>query len=325
MRLTHIFCMLAIAGLAALPSHQARAQNYPNRAVRVIVPFAPGGAVDTVTRLVSAKMSDQTGQPVIVENRTGAGGNLGTDAVAKSAPDGYTILKSTNGHAISATLYRSLPFDPVKDFIPVTQVLASTLVLVSSPKFPATTAQEAIALAKANPGGLNYGSSGLGAPLHLAMEMFKHSVGIDVVHVPYRGDALLYAALITGDIQLAIVPQSTGLPQIKSGAIRALAVTGLKRSPVLPDVPTFTETGASGLESPAWTGMFVPAGTPQETVVTIQKEVAKALAAPDVRERILGMGQEPVGSTPKEFDALFKSDIAKFAQIIADAKIPKLD
>ena len=236
----------ALAGPAA-------AQNFPNRPIRIVVPFAAGGAVDTVGRIVAAKMSEHLGQPVIVENRTGAGGNIGADAVAKSAPDGYTLLLTTSGHAITPALYRTVPYDAVKDFTPVSQVLATTFVLVASPKLPVASIAEVVALAKAKPGSLNYGSSGLGAPLHLAMEVFKHSAGIDVQHIPYRGDAPVNAALIGGEIQLAVVPQSTGLPFIKSGSIRPLGVTGTKRSPVLPEVPTIAKPASPASRSAAGT------------------------------------------------------------------------
>jgi tripartite-type tricarboxylate transporter receptor subunit TctC len=289
------------------------AQNYPNRPIRIVVPFAAGGAVDTVGRIVAAKMADHLGQPVIVENRTGAGGNIGADAVAKSAPDGYTLLLTTSGHAITPALYRTVPYDAVKDFTPVSQVLATTFVLVASPKLPVSSVAEIIALAKSKPGGLNYGSSGLGAPLHLAMEVFKHSAGIDVQHIPYRGDAPVNAALIGGEIQLAVVPQSTGLPFIKSGSIR------------LPDVPTIAEAGVAGLDVRSWNGLFAPTGTPREIVLTIQKAVAATMASAEVRDRILAMGQDPIGNTPEEFDALFKSDLARFAKVIEQAKIQRLD
>ena len=317
------FVALVVAA-CAFASH-ALAQGYPNRPIRIVVPFAAGGAVDTVARIIAAKMPDHLGQAVIVENRTGAGGNLGADTVAKSPPDGYTLLLTTSGHAITPALYRTVPYDAVKDFTAVSQVLATTFVLVASPKLPVNSIAEVIALAKSKPGGLNYGSSGLGAPLHLAMEVFKHSAGIDVVHIPYRGDAPVNAALVGGEIQLAVVPQSTGLPFIKNGLIRPLGVTGTMRSPVLPDVPTIAEAGVSGLETRSWNGLFAPIGTPREIVMTIQKSVAAALAAPEARERILGMGQDPIGNTPEEFDALFKAELVRFAKVIEQAKIQRLD
>jgi tripartite-type tricarboxylate transporter receptor subunit TctC len=198
-------------------------------------------------------------------------------------------------------------------------------VLVASPKVPVTSIADVIALARSKPGGLNYGSSGVGAPLHLAMEVFKHSAGIDVQHIPYRGDAPVNAALIGGEIQLAVVPQSTGLPFIRSGSIRPLGVTGTKRSPVLPEVPTIAEAGVAGLETRSWNGLFAPANTPRAIVMTIQKAVAASMASAEVRDRILAMGQDPIGNTPEEFDALFKSDLVRFAKVVEQAKIQKLD
>jgi tripartite-type tricarboxylate transporter receptor subunit TctC len=304
----------------------AHAQSYPNKPIRIVVPFVAGGAVDTLARLIGAKLSENLGQPVIVENRAGAGGNLGADVVAKAAPDGYTMLLATTGQAISASLYRTLPFDPVKDFVPVTQVIASTFVLLASNKVPVTSTQALIALAKSKPGSLNYGSSGVGGPLHLAMEVFKNAAGIDVLHIPYRGDALLYAALIAGEIQMAMSPQATSMPHITSGSIRALGVTGTQRAAQLPDVPTFKESGVLGLESSSWQGLFMPARTPRDIVLKIQQEVAKVVRTPEVRERLAALGgAEPVGGTPEEFDALFKADIARFARAIEQAGIPKVD
>jgi tripartite-type tricarboxylate transporter receptor subunit TctC len=314
--------LLAVTGFAG----PARADTYPSKPIRLIVPFVPGGAVDTLARQIGNKLSEDLGQPVIVENRGGAGGNLGADVVAKSPPDGYTMLLTTTGHAISASLYRTLPFDPLKDFIPVTQVIASRFVLLASTKIPVTSTQDLIALAKSKPGGLNYGSSGVGGPLHLAMEVFKSSAGVDMLHVPYRGDALLYAALIAGEIQAAMAPESSALPHIQAGTIRGLGVTGTTRSPTLPDVPTLKEAGVAGLEASSWQGLFLPANTPPAIVHTLQRAVAKALATPDVRNRILALGgQEPVGNTPEEFGALFKTEVARFSRIIEGAKIPKVN
>ena len=316
---------LAIA-LSALtfPCGSALAQSYPNRPVRIIVPFAAGGAVDTLARLLGNKLTEQFGQPVVVENRAGAGGNLAPDALAKAPPDGYTILLTTNGLAISPALYRTLPFDVHKDFVPVTQVVASQLVIAAHPKLPANSIAELIALAKAKPGALNYGSTGIGNPLHLTMEMLKTSAGIDIQAVPYRGDAPLNAALIAGEIQVAVVPMATTLPHLQNDLLKALAIGGAQRAAALPNVPTVAET-IPGFESSSWQGLFVPAHTPREIVMTIQRETAKALKAPDLIERLKTGGNEPVGSTPDEFDARFRADIAKFAKIVMDARIPMQD
>jgi tripartite-type tricarboxylate transporter receptor subunit TctC len=319
-------CLALAVLLAALigAAGGAHAQGYPNRSVRIIVPFAAGGAVDTLARLIGTKLSEQFNQPVVVENRAGAGGNLAPDAVAKAAPDGYTILLTTNGLAISPALYRTLPFDVHKDFIPVTQIVASQLVIAANPKLPASSITELIALAKAKPGGLNYGSTGIGNPLHLTMEMLKNAAGIDIQAVPYRGDAPLNAALIAGEIQVAVVPMATTLPHLENGLLKALAVGGARRAPTLPNVPTVAET-LPGFESTSWQGFFVPANTPRDVVATIQRQTAKALKAQDVLDRLKAGGNEGVGSTPDEFDARFNADIAKFAKIVKDARIPMQD
>jgi tripartite-type tricarboxylate transporter receptor subunit TctC len=316
--------LVALLLLAALGGEHACAESYPSRPVRIVVPFAAGGALDVLARLIGGKLSDGMGQPVIVENRAGAGGNLGADAVAKSPPDGYTILLTTNGLAIAPALYRKLPFDPAQDVTPVTQILASSLVLVASLRSQLASVQELIAAARSKPGGMNYGSTGAGNPLHLTMEMVKIAAGIDLQAVPYRGDAPLHAALIAGDVDVAVVPMATARPHIDGGRVRALAITGAQRSPALPDVPTLTEQGVA-VESASWQGFFVSTNTPREVMLTIQRETRKVLAMPDVLERIKAFGAEPVGSTPEEFAAKFKADLARFARIVEEAKIPKQD
>src|SRR4051794_18146315 len=241
MRPLTLICALAVVfGLSALP---VSAQSFPNKPVRIIVPFAAGGAVDVLARLVGSKLQEAFHQPVIVENRPGAGGNLGADVVAKSAPDGTTILLTPNGQAIGPSLYRNLPYDGRNDLLPVTQLVASNLVLVASPKSGITSVQELIAAAKAKPGTLNYGSSGVGNPLHLTMEMFKHAAGIDIVAIPYKSDAEINTALISGDVQAAVVPLATARQLIESGQIRALGVTGASRASVMPNIPTIAEGG----------------------------------------------------------------------------------
>ena len=262
---------------------------------------------------------------MIVENRAGAGGNTGADQVAKSPPDGYTILQNTNGQAISPALYRSLPFDPLKDFIPVIQLVGTSTVLVANPKFPAKSLKELIALAKAKPGKLNYGMTGVGNSLHLTMEMLKRAAGIDIQAIPYRGDAPLNTALIAGEVDVAIVPIGTAVPLIESGQLRALAVNSAKRSPALPDVPTVSEDAIPGFEAAGWQGWFVPAKTPRDIVALLQRETAKVIADPDMQARLKAMGNEPVGSTTEAFDATFKSDLAKFAKVVKEANIPTQD
>jgi tripartite-type tricarboxylate transporter receptor subunit TctC len=322
------FGVVLAAVLASLSAGNALAQSsgqaYPNRPIRVLVPFAAGGAVDTLARIVGQKLSEGIGQPVIIENRPGAGGNLASDVLVKSPADGYTVLQTVNGIAISPSLYKVLPFDSNKDFAAVTQLVRSQLILVANPKLEANNVAELIKLAKAKPGGLNYGSTGVGNPLHLTMEMLKSAAGLDIQAVTYRGDAPANAALIAGEIQLGVMPMATTLPLVQGGQLKALAIGGAQRSPAMPNVPTVGET-IPGFESTSWQGYFVPAATPRDIVVRLQQETAKVLKLPDVMERLRAGGNEGVGSTPEEFDRVFRADIVKFAKIIADAKIPKLD
>ena len=297
------------------------AQTYPVKPVRLVVPFPPGGAVDILARLMQPKMSDALGQPLIVDNRPGAAGNIGAEAVAKSAPDGYTVLVNTNGQAIAPAMYRKLAYDPVKDLVPLSQLVASHLLLIASPDLPAASLGEFIALAKARPGALNYGNTGVGTPLDLTMELLKLSAGIDVLAVPYRSDAQLHAAMAAGQVQVAIVPLSTTVQLIKSGKVRALAVPSAKRAAILPDVQAIAEI-LPGFESAAWQGMFLPAKTPRDVADVLHRAVGRSLAAPDIRERLLSLNYEIVASTPEQFKAVFDADVAKFARIVKEARIP---
>jgi tripartite-type tricarboxylate transporter receptor subunit TctC len=242
--------------------------------------------------------------------------------VARAAPDGYTMLLTTNGHAISPALYRTLPFDAVKDFIPVTQLIESPLLLVASNNLPVNSVQELIALAKQKPGVLNYGSTGIGNPLHLSMELLKRETGADIANVPYKGDAPLNTALISGEVDLAIVPVATGRVNVDNKLVKGLAVTSASRSKALPDLPTVAEQGVKGFDMGSWQGFFVPAKTPNEIVQRLYQETKKALAAPDVRERLAKFVAEPVGSSPEKFATKFNEDVAKYARIVKEAKIP---
>ncbi len=314
--------MLLAAALAAFTSTGAAAQGYPNQPVRIVVPFAAGGAVDTVARVVGQKMSESLGQPVVIENKPGAGGNLAADTVARAAPDGYTMLLTTNGHAISPALYRTLPFDPVKDFVPVTQLIESPLLLVASNKLAANSLKELVALAKQKPGTLNYGSTGVGNPLHLSMELLKKETGAEITNVPYKGDAPLNTALISGEVDLAIVPVATGRANVDNKLVKGLAVTSASRSKALPELPTVAEQGVNGFDMGSWQGFFVPAKTPNEIVQRLYQEAKKALAAPDVRARLAVFVAEPVGSSPEEFAKKFNEDVAKYSRIVKDSNIP---
>jgi len=317
---------LAFLALAlCLPIGTALAQPYPNKPIRMVVPFAAGGGLDSTARIIAPKLSEVLGQTVYVENRPGASGFIGTGAVAKAEPDGYTILYTPNGHVIAPALYQKLPFNPSSDFAAVTQVVNTTLVLVENPKVPAATLSELIALAKTKPGVLNYGSPGVADPLHLVMEMLKISSGTDIVPVLYKGQAAMGTAVLSGEVELAVVSLSSNLPHIRNGRMRALAVTGLKRAEALPEIPTVAESGFPGFDLSSWHGIFAPANTPRDIVNRLQRDTLKALSSPETRERLHALGLEPVGSTPEEFDAKVKSDIAKFIQIVRQAKIPMQD
>jgi tripartite-type tricarboxylate transporter receptor subunit TctC len=322
--MTQVRVVLAatLATLALMPS-PALAQPYPSKPVRVVVPFAAGGAVDQLARILAARLQESFGQPVVVENRTGAGGTTGANDVAKAAPDGYTILQNTNGQAISPAIYKSLPFDTMRDFIPVTQLVGTSTVLVANPKLPVRSVKEFVALAKERPGKLNYGMTGVGNSLHLTMEMIKRAAGIDIQAIPYRGDAPLNTALVAGEVDVAVVPLVAILPHLQSGAIRALAVNSAQRSPLMPDVPTLAEDAVPGFEASGWQGWFVPAKTPADVVATIHRETAKIIADPATAKRLATMGNEPVGSTPEAFAAKFRDDVARFAKVIKEAGIPQ--
>ncbi|MBI2318896.1 MAG: tripartite tricarboxylate transporter substrate binding protein [Betaproteobacteria bacterium] len=301
------------------------AQSYPNKPVRFVVNMSAGGALDTTARLVSAKMADSLNQPFVVENRGGVGGNIGMNAVAKAAPDGYTVLVTTTGLALSPALYRKLPFDAAADFIPVTQLVASTMVLIGGSRLPAASTRELITLAKSRPGALNYGHTGVGSQGQLAVEVLKLSSGTDIVGVPYKGEALVSTALMAGEVDVAVLPLSSNLQYFKSGRLRPLAVISARRSATLPDVPAIEESVVTGYEAASWHGLFVPAKTPRDVVELLHREAVKALNMPDVRVRLVASGLEIVGSSPAEFDVKYRADLTKFAKIVKEARIPLQD
>ncbi len=315
---------LSAIALATLFGAPAFAQSYPARPVRMVVPFAAGGAVDTVARALGQKLAETWKQPMLVDNRPGAGGNIAADHVAKAPGDGYTLLITTHGFAISPGLYRKLPFDAARDFAPVTQLTSSFVVLVTNPQIPAASAKELVALARSRPGTINYGSTGIGAPPHLLGELLKSMTGTDMLHVPYKGDAPLSQALLAGEVQLAFMPLAGVLPHIRSGRLRALGVSGKARSATLPEVPTLTEAGIP-FEFTGWLGVFAPASSPRDIVIQIQRDIAQAVVARDMRERWAAWGYEPVGSTPEQFAEKCKLDLATYAKVIRDAKIPLQD
>ena len=319
------FTTIVLLAVSILSTGAVIAQSYPNKPIRIVVPFAAGGAMDILARLIGPKMTDSLKQPIIVENRVGAGGHIAQAVVAKAPPDGYMTLLDTPNLAIGPALYRKLPFDAAKDFLPVTMLVRSPLILMAGPKSSVTSVGELIALAKSKPGGLNYGHNGVGSTLHLIMELIKLSTSTDMLGIPYKGVAPLSNALMTGEVDVGLLSIPTALQGIKMGRMRALSVVGDQRVSALPDVPTLAEAGVTANHPVIWYGLFVPANTPRDIVKLIYREAAKALHETDIRERIIAMGQEPVGSTPEEFDAKYKENLAQFAKIVKDARIPLQD
>ncbi len=310
----------SIAGLAlAALAGAAASQDYPHKTIRMIVPFAAGGPTDVIARTIAQKLTESWGQPVVIDNRGGAGGNLGTDIAAKAAPDGYTVVMVIVGHAINASLYSKLPYDPVKDFAPVSPTGAATIVLVAHPSLQAKTVKELTALGKSKPGKINWGSPGTGTPHHLAGEMFKTLTGIDMVHIPYKGAAPAIVDVLGGQVSLAFVSLPAALPHIRAGKLTALGTSGPQRSAVAPDVPTIAEAGFPGYELENWYGLLAPAGTPRTVVTKLNGEIVKILQAPDVKERLNSQGFEIRTSTPEQFAAYLKSEIVKWAKIVKDS------
>ncbi|HSN39374.1 MAG TPA: tripartite tricarboxylate transporter substrate binding protein [Burkholderiales bacterium] len=299
----------------------AKAENYPARPVRWIVPFPPGGAADIVSRAIGVKLSETWGQQVVMDNRPGAGGNLGIEIASRASPDGYTLVIVPATFTTSPSLQRHLPYDPAKDFMPVTLVSSSALILVVHPSLKAASVRELIALAKSRPGQLNYASSGIGASAHLAAELFKTMAGVNIVHVPYKGQPPAMLDLISGQVQMMFPNAPVALPHLRAGKLRALAVTTLKRSSALPELPTMAESGLAGFEVNQWSGLMVPAGTPKAIIAKLHDDIARALELPDVRKNLTSLGFDPVGSTPEEFSAYIRSEIRKWAKVIADAGI----
>ena len=308
---------LATAVLVCVPLlAAAQADDFPSKPIRIVVPFPPGGATDAAARLVATKMSEKWGQPVVVDNRAGAGGNVGSDLVAKSAPDSYTLVMGVTGsHAINTSLYSKMPYDPVADFVPISQVAVVPNVLVVHPSVPARNLAELVALAKREPGKLNYASLGNGTAAHLGMEMLKSAAGIDIAHVPYKGSAPAVSDLLGGQVQMMVDGLPSALPHVKAGQLRAIALTSLHRAPALPDLPTISET-YPGFYADAWSGLFAPKGTPRPVVDKLSNEVQRILRLPDVRDKLAALGAEPVGSTQAEFAAHLKREIDKWAKVV---------
>ena len=311
--------LVALAG--ALP-WLASAQTYPAKPIRIICSLAPGGGVDTTARLIGQKFNEAWGQPAVVENRPGAGGTIATEMVARAAPDGYTLLVTASGHAIAPAVYK-LNFDTIKDFAPVTLVVYAPSVLVVHPSVPARSVKELLALARARPDELRFSSSGNGSPQHLGLELLKVMTGVRMVHIPYKGTAPSMTDLIGGRVSVSMASTVSTLPHVKAGRLRALAVISGKRSVGAPDLPTVAEAGVPGYAVDTWYGLFAPAGTPKEIVAKLYEETAKSIAQPELKEKLLGAGLEPVGSAPEHFAAYVQAETIKWGKVIrqADARL----
>jgi len=315
--------LLAALAAGALPASSlfspARAQAYPARPIRLVVPFPPGGPTDVLARIVAAKLPEVIGQQVVLDNKPGASGMIGAEQVAKSAPDGYTLLSNASIQVINPSLYPKSPFDAIADFVPVTQLASVPLILVVNNDLPVHSVKELVAYLKANPGKLNFGSSGNAAAPHLAGESFKIMTGAVMQHVPYKGSAPALTDLIGGQVQLMFDSMPSAMPHVKAGKIRPLAVTTARRVAAVPDLPTIAEAGVPGYDISTWYGVWAPKGTPRDIVLRLQQDIARVLQMPDTRERYAGLGAEPVGNTPDEFAAYCRSELAKWAKVVKES------
>jgi len=317
MRLLH-----CIVGTLALASGSAFAQTWPSKPIRVMVPFPPGGSTDIVARIMAQKLEKPLGQPLVVENRGGAGGTIGAAIGAKAAPDGYVLtLGSTSTHVVAPSVYQKLEYDPVKDFAPISLVAVTPYLLAVNPNVPAKNVAELVGLMKKQPGKLNYASAGIGSTTHLAMEMLKSASGIYMLHIPYNGNGPAGTAVVGGQVEMLFGSLPSLLPHAKSGRVRALAVGTPKRSPSLPDVPTVAESGYPGFDASLWLAFFAPAGTPQPIVERLQREIVATVQAADTREALDKAGAEPVTSTPAELAAMIRDGVGKYAAVVKAAGV----
>lgn len=317
MGIRHIVFLAALAASCA-----TAAETYPGKPIRVIDPYAPGGSTEAQARAIGQKLTEAWGQAVVIDGRPGAGSAIGTQIVARSAPDGYTLLFTNAAFATAPNLARKPLFDPLKDLAPVILVGTQPLILVVHPSMPASL-KELLAYAKANPGKVNFASAGTGGATHLAMELFKTMAGIDIVHVPYKGSAPSATAIMAGEVQTGIFSGNSVLPHIAAGRLRALGVSTPRRSVALPDLPTITQSGVPGYEVVQWSGIYAPAGTPRDIVAKLNRQINEVLRMPDVKERFARIGVEPAGSTSQEFAAFTAAEVRKWKKVIADAGIPR--
>jgi tripartite-type tricarboxylate transporter receptor subunit TctC len=316
------FVIVAVLSIGVPFSYDACSQPYPAKPVRIIVPFPTGGGTDIVARLIGRKLGENLGQSFVIDNRTGAAGIIGCEAVARSAPDGYTLLMGTTGtHTTNPVVYRKLPYDPVRDFAPISLVAELPFVLIVHPSLPVRNIKELIALAKSRPGELTYSSSGVGGIAHFGFAHFDAMAGITMTHIPYRGSPAQTLATVAGETTAVFDSITTTEPFIKANRVRALGVGSAKRSSLLPDVPTISEAGLNGYELVSWYAVFAPAATPQELVRNLQREIVKSIGAPGMREQFAGVGAEPVGGMPEELAAVVQRDIRKWAKVAQDAGV----
>ena len=316
MRSTRFTSIATIATLTAVVAAGACAQDYPNKPVRIVVPFAPGGGTDLSARIVAQKLTESLGANFVVDNRPGAAGIVGTEAVAKSKPDGYALLVVSSSHAMNPAMYSKLPYDTARDFVPVSLLLSGPTLVVAHPSLPAKNARELIALAKARPGVLTFASAGHGTPPHMAGELFKSLAKIDILHIPYKGNGPAYTDLMAGQVSLMFPNIATSLPYVKTGRMRAIGVGSKQRSQIAPEIPTVHESGLPGYEMGSWFGLLAPAGTPAAVITRLQQEITKIFKMPDVREKLFAQGVEPVGSTPQEFASFLQNETTVWAKVI---------
>jgi len=313
--------LLAAFAAALLPA-VATAQSFPSKPIKIIVPYSPGGTTDLVARLVAQKLSERFGQPVVVDNKPGANGMIGADAVAKAAPDGYTLgIASPGTHAANASLYKTMPYDTVKDFTPVTLAVSAPMLLIAHPSLGVSNVKELIAAAKAKPGAISYASGGSGSSQHLAMELLKNMAAIDMTHVPYKGSAASYADLMGGTVKLEMDVLPTALPPVKAGRLKVLATGAAKRLPMLPEVPTVAESGVPGYEASSWYGFVAPANLPADVLQKLNTEIVRALREPDVSDKLTAAGVIVIAGTPQEFAAHIRAEMEKSARIVKAANI----
>ena len=317
MRRRGVLLGAAAASLAA----PALAQQFPSKPIRIVVPYTPGGGADTTARLIAPKLQEALGQTVVIDNKPGAGGTIGDDAVAKAAPDGHTLLIGAFAHAVNPSLMPKMPFRTPDDFAPVSLLVTVPELLVVTPTFPAKTVAELVAMAKAEPGKLSYASSGNGSAQHLAAELFKLRTGTDIQHVPYKGGSLAVADVAAGHVPFYFGNMSAALPQARAGRVRALAVTSPQRSPAAPEVPTIAEAGVTGCEISEWNALLAPAGTPPATIERLHVDVAKILATEEIKAKFADLGAQPIGSPPAEFAAFLRGEMAKWAEVVKVANV----